>query len=455
MYKAVFLTALLLVQAYGLQDARNDLDRGNYDPAINFLSRQNNYVGSGNDEIAGLLKHALRLRAANAYRSGKFDVAVKDLYDLLELHPNDTAVKNDISTVYASLGSELLRNGDTPGAQIALHKSLSYDKTRKDVPTVLAYIAITRGQFFEKAGEMRQAISNYRKALEWDEQNIDAHILLGRLYYEREEHALAKLHLRAARESTTRKIQGLDALLSKVDKEFETARTYQTVELDGFIVRFEGNQRYDLFYQLVPDLQSSRERTARVLERTPRIPLTVILYSGGQFQRNVDAPDWAAGTYDGKIRIRDVELGRPTSELQRIIKHEVAHAVIESAARKRVPGWVHEGIAKYMEGNSWDPPQDVHYLVRGIKAQKVPSLVAMNTTFGNLPAGTDVRLAYAQSSAAIRYMTAIYGEPVLAEFISLLSSGRTVVQAIDTITFQDLGSFQKRVNEWVLWEYDR
>ena len=284
---------------------------------------------------------------------------------------------------------------------------------------------------------------------------LDAHLLIGQLYYSREEFELARHHLRIARQIASTKIQGLDELLQRVDKEFEVTRNYQTYEMEGFLVRYEGGARPDLFYQVLPILRDARDRATRVLERSVHRPLTVILYAGEGFRRAADVPDWAAGFYDGKIRLREAELSAPTDYLTRIIRHEVAHAVMEELAPRRVPAWIHEGVAKYMEIDRWDALQDAAYLLQAIQARRTFKLTDLEKPFANLPPGSDVRLAYAQSAAAIRYLGIHHGDRALSDLVALLAAGRSGEKAIDSVTFYDMPTFQSRVQDWVVWEYAR
>jgi hypothetical protein len=266
---------------------------------------------------------------------------------------------------------------------------------------------------------------------------------------------LARHHLRLARQLASTAVIGLEELLARVDREFETTRTYQTMEAEGFMVRFEGGHRPDLFYRILPLLRDSRDRIARVLERTPRRPVTVIIYAGDAFQRSVDSPDWAAGLYDGKIRLRESEINRTPDYLGRIVRHEMTHAILEEIAPNRIPAWIHEGLARYFEIERWDQLQDATATLAMIQARRVPRLKDLTPPFARLGSGLDVRGAYGISAAAIRHLALNHGEPTLATLVTLLSAGRSAEQAIDSIVFLDLDAFQKRVEDWVTWEYAR
>lgn len=375
-----------------------------------------------------------------------------DLDRAAQIDPTNRSIRNNLIAAYSITARHLMKEGDTEGAEQAFRDALALDTTRRDARRSLASVMVMRGRDMEGGGRFLEALNFYKRALDIDTASIEANLLLGQLYYTREDFELARFHLRRARALTTTRIQGLDDLLSRVDKEFEVTRTYQTYEMDGFLVRYEGGARPDLFYQVLPILKEARDRATRVLERSVHRPLSVIIYAGEGIRRAAEAPDWAVGFYDGKIRLREAEMSAPTDYLTRVIRHEVGHAVIEELAPGRVPSWIHEGLAKYFEIDRWDPLQDANYLVQAIQARRTMPLKDLDVPFAKLPAGSDIRLAYAEAAAAIRYLGINHGDRALSDLVALLAAGRSATQAVDSVTFYDMPTFQKRVEDWVIWE---
>jgi hypothetical protein len=86
----------------------------------------------------------------------------------------------------------------------------------------------------------------------------------------------------------------------------------------------------------------------------PREPIEVILYAGENFKSLVsNGPDWAAGIFDGRMRIPIQEqYATPAGRegLRRILRHELVHALFAIQSNMRnLPSWFNEGIAQRLE----------------------------------------------------------------------------------------------------------
>ncbi len=85
----------------------------------------------------------------------------------------------------------------------------------------------------------------------------------------------------------------------------------------------------------------------------------MVLYTNEQFRDITRSPSWAAGVFDGTIRIPlRGALERP-AEFDRVLAHEYTHAIVYELARSRIPTWLNEGLAAALEverGRA-DPPR--------------------------------------------------------------------------------------------------
>jgi hypothetical protein len=81
----------------------------------------------------------------------------------------------------------------------------------------------------------------------------------------------------------------------------------------------------------------------------------VVLYEHGQFSDVTRSHAWVNGLFDGRIRLPLGASRPPRAELERLLTHEYAHAVIHRQARGRAPRWLQEGLAQVLEGRTSDP----------------------------------------------------------------------------------------------------
>ena len=120
---------------------------------------------------------------------------------------------------------------------------------------------------------------------------------------------------------------------------------------ERFKVSFEGAAEKAIGDRIAVILESAYWRIGKAMSTYPSETLNVILYTNRQFQDITRAPAWAGGGYDGRIRLPVNGALRSPKTLERVVTHEVVHAVIHNAAGESVPTWVNEGLASYLESS--------------------------------------------------------------------------------------------------------
>ena len=153
----------------------------------------------------------------------------------------------------------------------------------------------------------------------------------------------------------------------------------------------------------VPRTRRWRRRPWRSIERAsvriwdvlsfyPTKPIAVVLYTNEQFRDITRSPAWAAGAFDGTIRIPMRGALANPAELDRVLAHEYTHALVHELAAGSVPAWLDEGLAAALERDSprEAPPAE----------DRVP-LRTLEKSFGRL-SDRDVKRAYALSAFAVR-----------------------------------------------------
>ena len=172
-------------------------------------------------------------------------------------------------------------------------------------------------------------------------------------------------------------------------------------------------------------LESASWSIGKTLNSYPGQTLTVLLYTNSSIQDVTRAPAWAGGEFDGRIGWRWVGLRTPAA-LDRVLRHELVHAIIQYAAPRNVPTWVNEGLASVLESadRTW-----VRRVLAGTR--EVFPLDDLANGFSHLD-GREAMVAYAESAVAAEILTERLG-PNLGLFLQMVGTGHTVDQALGTL----------------------
>jgi hypothetical protein len=212
-------------------------------------------------------------------------------------------------------------------------------------------------------------------------------------------------------------------------------QTFARAHGTRFIVLFDGERDERLATRSIEVLEEAYERIGLALGTFPQRTITVVLYTQQQFQDITRAPAWAAGAYDGRIRlpVRGA-LERP-AELGRVLFHELAHAMVESVAPRGVPTWLGEGLAVMFEP---DGAERTHAELAS-SPQRLPFSRLARTFRGLSP--EEARIAYAQSSAIARMLFDQAGGPTVVAILRDLAAGQSFEAAYEQRLFLPFHTF--------------
>lgn len=186
---------------------------------------------------------------------------------------------------------------------------------------------------------------------------------------------------------------------------------------DFFTIRFEGPEDSALAAQALESLNRAFWRIADVFGAFPTKTVPVVLYSSEQFRDVTRSPQWAAGAFDGTIRVPMRGALEKGDELDRVLAHEFAHALIRSLATRNLPTWLNEGLASALESDSLGLAEQ-----RVARAGIVPPLDALAGSFSRL-SGRDAQVAYAASTFAARRLLDEAGGAAVANLLRDLGEG--------------------------------
>ena len=183
-----------------------------------------------------------------------------------------------------------------------------------------------------------------------------------------------------------------------------------------FTVSFEGPAEAALAAEALELLDRAYWRIGQLLGTYPSEPVAVVLYTGEQFRDITRAPSWAAGAYDGVIRVPMRGALDQREELDRVLSHEFTHALIRTLAARGVPAWLNEGLATALETGTLEWAE-----TQAARQDPVP-LRALHAGFGRFTGG-QAQLAYATSALAARRLLEDAGGFAVANLLRDLGEG--------------------------------
>jgi len=210
--------------------------------------------------------------------------------------------------------------------------------------------------------------------------------------------------------------KAIQATLDRWHREFDLQLRMQQTFGDHFAVSFEGPAEEALAAKAVTSLSQALDRICAVLNTYPTRTIPVVLYTSEQFTDITRAPSWAAGAYDGAIRVPVRGALDEEGELDRVLAHELTHALVHTLAASAIPMWLNEGLATALESPSLDWARETVAHARPV------SLAVLNRSFSRLTGG-QAKLAYATSALAVQQMIEDAGGIAVANLIHDLGDG--------------------------------
>jgi hypothetical protein len=237
----------------------------------------------------------------------------------------------------------------------------------------------------------------------------DLHYRAGRLA---EAIALYKMAMRRdARRSD------LEAQLANWNKEQELHDRFREVQTEHFSTFFESLSDEPLAREVADRLENAYWRVGTALGVYPSERITVVLYSRQQFTTITRLASWSAAAYDGRIRIPIAGTSQSREELDRILSHELVHAVVATLAGRTAPAWLNEGLATVLEPAG---SQDAEAPLARVGAQ--PDLSRLHQPFVDL-SRDDAETANASAARAVRRLIEQRGASAIVALLQDLGRG--------------------------------
>ena len=316
------------------------------------------------------------------------------------------AQANPMTALAERAGWDALAHGRTKAATEAFRRALEGDPRNGRI-----HLGAAMAAFLEKRHADAGAAAE--RAIALDPKLSQAYDVLGQA-----RHRLGDVRgaIRAFESLTAAKPEHADAAktLERWRREAELHDRMQQVVGSHFTVSFEGPAEGDLAREALASLDRAYWRIGEQLAVFPSQPIPVVLYTTEQFSDITRSPSWAAGAYDGVIRVPMRGALQNRQELDRVLAHEFTHAIVRDLATRGVPTWLNEGLATVLETEDGAE--------RHTSGTESIPLSELQAPFGRF-SGKQASMAYATSARAVRQLMDTAGTFAIANLLRDIGQG--------------------------------
>lgn len=292
-------------------------------------------------EAAALTDDAIHL-----YATGQLARACDRFTAAAVARPDSAARRADLGRCFETWGWRTLAQGRPEEAALLFRQGLV---ALPDDPALLKGAGVAAVH----AGHAGDALAPLEAAARTG-ADAQVRMLLARLYDRRDEPERAIEHLRALLATEPGHAQA-QALVDKLERERRAEAGFARETSAPFVMKYRPGVDPVARRTVWTALEAARRRVSAELGNAADLPLTIVLYDRGQFGDVTRTHAGVTGLFDGRIRLPLGGTPPSRAELERLLTHEYAHAVIHARTRGRAPRWLQEGLAQFLEGRMPDP----------------------------------------------------------------------------------------------------
>ncbi|HXY51313.1 MAG TPA: tetratricopeptide repeat protein [Terriglobales bacterium] len=373
--------------------------------------------------------------AAKVVHDGKVDAdAVRTLES--EGHAELSA------TAYFLAGKHEFEQGNLGQARRYFETALRF---QPDNSTILNYYALA----LARSGNAAAALPYAERSVRSSPDSADAYTVLGFVQFSADRSQDAARSWKHSLELRPDPV--VERYLAKAQRETTTEANFAERETGHFILRYEGKETSEgLRRQLLATLEADYDDLVRDLGIAPRESIPVILYTEQAFFDVTQAPSWSGAINDGKLRIPVSGLSSVTSELARVLKHELAHSFVNQITGGRCPTWLNEGVAQILEPRS--VASSGRLLAQLFRAQREIPYNLLEGSFLRF-SSTQATVAYAESLAAVEYISDTYGLSDVQRILERIGQGSSAEAALRATIHSDYGQMESEVGRFLTSKY--
>jgi tetratricopeptide (TPR) repeat protein len=370
--------------------------------------------------------------ARTAIRDGSIDLSLlAKLESEARANPSPAAVTRVIVAESAAAQFEI-SVGDFQQAAAHYDVGLRFDPDNLPLLLQTAYLHLRRSEY-------SAALNLLDRARRIEPDSLDAAKLSGWAYYGLNRVADAVTEWKRA--LALKPDAEVQHALEKAERDAQEEAGYREGETAHFRLRYNGDAAPELASEVLHTLETQFEEISSTLGYVPPEAIGVVLYTNQTFVDITRAPTWSGALNDGRIRVPVEGLSSMTSELARVLKHELTHSFVGQKTEGHCPVWLQEGLAQYMEGKR--SRTNAGALISAYERHMDFALASYETSWLNLPRETAAN-AYAWSLATVEAMLTAGSMDDMGRILDRLAAGSTAEDAIRAVlrdSYADLTQF--------------
>lgn len=232
-------------------------------------------------------------------------------------------------------------------------------------------------------------------------------------------------------------------LLKRWKASLETEADFWTDETAHFSLSYDGERTELLkhgYSELTRLLEDVYDEFGVTLNHYPvghgDPKLRVLIYDRDEFTKITGVGHWAGGVFDGTIRLPVADYSSERREVERVLRHELLHAFLQSLGGKDIPAWLNEGLAQRFEAGAVEAR--VGYSRQKLDGAALFALDDLDASFTRMGDESRIPIAYAQSMVIVDYLYRWYGEVLVLDLVRGCKQGRTCAETFKARTALDL-----------------
>lgn len=380
---------------------------------------------------------------------------IAKLEDLYSKHPNDPQVIQALANAYNNYGVLLARNKQWSQAESYLQQSINISPDPTLIKKNLSNVYYEQGmEIYQnhstyttyQAGDAKQLAT---QAINFDPQNVNGYLLLGDIEYMEQNMPAAERAWQTAAQLVPDNA-AVKERLAKITRETNIESPMNAVFNPYFNIKIDPGVQQNPNFDINMLLNYAHDNVAPDFQFYQNFKVPVVVYNKSQYHEEmIDAPGWVEAAYDGKIRITIAPDQKKFDQLYSDVAHEYTHVIVGMLTNNNCPRWFNEGLAKYEEYRHGIPPR-IYLLALAYNTNEILDFNKLNEALIS-PNKEEALLAYQQSFSFVYFIVQRYGMSKIIALLKLLGTNAEFASAVQQIYGVPLTTLE---SNWRLWLTD-